>query len=130
MNKKWMFLVPFAIYAGIHFFYLDKYPTPWWDEFFYTEPSWQLPVKKAFIATIHPDIGHMGVTSVLHGRFFLWINVVIFKILGYTLFTLRLQSLLAGLAAIGLTYLIGKELFSSKMVGGLRLYCWRYPLCL
>ncbi|OGR84192.1 MAG: hypothetical protein A2636_00610 [Elusimicrobia bacterium RIFCSPHIGHO2_01_FULL_64_10] len=110
-SKKTWAVLAFLLYAALQFFYLDKYPLPWGDEFFYTDPSWHFLSKGTFANTLYPPYVHYDVTNVVYGRVFLFINALIFFLFDYSLFTIRLQPLLMGFLALFLTFKVCDRMF-------------------
>ena len=118
-KKTWIALAAVLFYAAVQFFYLDKYPLAWGDEFFYSEPSFHFfsdsfnfHSKGTFANTLYPPYPYYDVTNVVYGRVFLFINAILFKLFDYSLFTIRLQPLLMGFLTLFLTWKV-----CEKMMG-------------
>src|SRR5437016_4262807 len=92
-------LFAFLIYAGISFFYLDKYPCAISDEATYSEPSYNLLASGHLsLHSVPPEGGFDRSSIIQHGKIFCGLNAAIFRFFGVSLRTARLQSFLAGLA--------------------------------
>lgn len=102
-----------VIYVSISFFYLPKYPTVYGDETLFSEPCVNFLKDFKFRTTFYSPIGGFEESNLIHGRIFYFFQVLIFKLFGVSVITMRLQSFLAGLSALFLTFLLSKKLFAN-----------------
>lgn len=103
-------------YIGLSLWSLDKMPTFYGDESIYCEPIWNL-TRTGHMGTIfYPDAGGFDKSTLINGRIFAAIQVPILKLFGWSVFSLRLQSFLAGLGVLFLTYLIVMEIAQTEAI--------------
>lgn len=106
-----------VIYILVCFFYIEKHPLFSWDETFWMEPSCRFLTERSFSSpsSFPPDLG-FETTNVAYGRIFLFINAIIFYLLGIGIWQMRLLSFISGIMVLLLTYLIAIKLFSNKKI--------------
>jgi len=106
--------------TGAHLATLTQYPAATCDETGYAASAYTLATLGKPAWPYYPESDRYGrdINIVHHGRTYLLGLGALLLGLGNSLFVTRLYSLLGGLAAVGLTYLVGHKLYNWR-VGGL-----------
>ncbi len=107
----------FAVYFGVSFFYLDKYPCANSDDATYSEPCANLAEHGRLNLSFLPPPGGFDQSSIVqHGRILCASRALIFKIFGVSLRTARLESLLAGMFLLLSAYALSMTLFENSSI--------------
>lgn len=105
-------------YAGLSFYFLDKYPLFIAEEMAYCDPSINLiETGKSSFTIFHPVGSFKEISILQHGYILLYTKALIFKCFGTSIKTLRLESYLAGLAALVFIYLICQNTWLTFLIG-------------
>ncbi|MBI2118320.1 MAG: glycosyltransferase family 39 protein [Elusimicrobia bacterium] len=120
-KKKYIIFLFFWIisYLTISFFYIDKYPSVYGDEALYSEPCLNFLKEGKFSTTLYypPGVGGFDQSNLIHGRIFNLIQVILFKIFGVSIITIRLQSFIASILVLLFTALLGLKLMPNSPTG-------------
>ena len=107
-------ILGFGIYGVVSLLTLARVPIVWVDEPWYAQPAWSLATSGSFGNPMFPDLHGMAESNVAFGRIYLGGVGLILKLLGLGVFQARLLSLVAGLATIYLTFLLGRQLWDAR----------------
>jgi 4-amino-4-deoxy-L-arabinose transferase-like glycosyltransferase len=103
-----------AAYVLIGLNSLTRYPLVWMDEPWYTQPAWSFATTGRFGEPMFADYANLGAENLVYGRIYLFAAAVSMHFLGPDVMGARLPSFLAGLALIGLTFGLARELWDAR----------------
>lgn len=105
------------LYTGVSFYYLDKNPILYQDESFFNEPCENFLKEGSFSTYLFPKYGGFNKSNLFQGRIFSMFQVFVFKVMGVSAISLRIQPFLAGLGTLLLTFFISKIIFQNSFIG-------------
>jgi len=109
-------IILLVLYIGTSLFFLTRYPSVYGDEMFYSEPPINFLEHGDFRSNIYAPKGGFNKSNLVHGRIFNFVQVGIFKVLGVSVFTMRLQAFLSGMGVLWLTSLIAYIVLKSRWI--------------
>lgn len=107
-------VIVIATYVVVGLFTLARVPIVGLDEPMYTQPAWSLATRGSFGMSMFPGLHGLDRDNVVFGRIYEGAVAVSFKLLGLGPWQARLPSFMAGLAVLGLTYLLGRRLWDAR----------------
>lgn len=98
------------------FIYLTRYPLFYADESYYADPAVNFLEEGKFRNSLHSRLPGFEETNIVMGRIFTTVQAGIFKLLGVSVLTIRLQPFLESLACLWLLFGIARMLFEDVKV--------------